>query len=92
MRSVTVREAEFSPADVSALVASRRAENVRRSPTGYTFAEATDPANQFAFDVKPPIRDWSVAALNTAQKRFYDAYPAAKGDSSYVWTVGRRDG
>ncbi|MDR7189783.1 hypothetical protein J2Y46_002609 [Microbacterium sp. BE35] len=76
--------------DVAALIASRRRANVRRSPTGYTFAEATDPANQFAFDVKPPIRDWSVAALNSAQKRFYDAYPAAKGDSSFVWDVQKK--
>ena len=91
VRAVTVRESEFSLGDVAALVASRRAESVRRSPTGYTLAEAKDPANQFAFEVKNPKRDWAVAALNSAQERFYTQYPKAKGDPSLIWDVRRRD-
>jgi hypothetical protein len=96
--SVTVREAEWSSGDVAALIAARRRANVKRSPTGYTVAEATDPANRDAFFVKrnadgvpTPKRDYSVHALTRAQEDFYRAFPAAKGDPSYVWTVRLQD-
>jgi hypothetical protein len=97
IRSVTVREAEFSPEDVALLIASRRSERVKRSPTGYTIAEATDPENADAFYVRRnekgvplPKRDYSMIPLLRAQDDYYKQFPDAKGDSSYVWTVEKR--
>lgn len=64
---------------------------MRRGPHGYPLAEAMDPANQFGFDVGAPKRDWALKALNDKQEQFYKQFPAAKGDSSYVWDVKKRE-
>jgi hypothetical protein len=83
---VTVRESEFSAEDVAALIASRRAASQRRGPHGYTLAEAMDPTVQGRVSTSVK-RDWILAKLNADQKLYYDRYPQAKGDSSFVWDV-----
>jgi hypothetical protein len=89
VRSVTIREAEFSPLDVAAMLEVRRRANVRRGPHGYTIAEATDPANQFAFVAKPR-QDWAMRALNQAQETFKRENPKATDLHSVVWDVQKR--
>lgn len=90
VRAVTVREAEFSPEDVAALVESRRAEMVKRGPHGIPLTEAMDPANQFAFEAVGPSKDWAMDALHRKQELFYKQNPNAKGDPSLVFSVRRR--
>ena len=90
VRSTTVREAEFTPDEVASLLASRRAAGVRRGSHGYTIAEATDPANQFAFAPSKPVRDWAMKAMHSAQQQWYAEHPEDKGDPSLVWTVEKR--
>lgn len=90
-RSVTVRESEWAPGDVAALIASRRAEFVKRGPHGIPVAEATDPANQALFEVDLPVTDFAMQKLQREQDRYYKQYPDAKGDQSLVWSVRRRD-
>lgn len=88
--SVTVREAEWSPDDVALLIASRRDERVRRGPHGYTLEEATDPANQFAWDAGKPRKDWIMAAMQKAQELYFTENPSARGDRSLIWEPKRR--
>lgn len=90
VRAVTTREPEFSPDDVAALIASRRAEQVKRGPHGIPLAEAMDPANQFAFEAVGPAKDWAMDALHRKQELFYKQNPNAKGDPSLVFSVRRR--
>jgi hypothetical protein len=90
VRSVTVREPEWSVDDRALVIASRRAERVKRGPHGYPLEVAMDPANQFAFDPGNPSRDWAMKALQDAQEAFFTANPSARGDRSLVWDVKRR--
>lgn len=89
VRSVTIREPEFSALDVAVLLEARRRVRVRRGPHGYTIAEATDPANQFAFVAKPR-QDWAMRALNQAQDAYKRENPKATDLNSLVWDVQRR--
>lgn len=82
-----MREAEFTPGEVASLLASRRAENARRGPHGYTIAEATDPANQGKFRVDLPLKDFAMDKLTREQERYFNQYPSAKGDTSLIWNV-----
>lgn len=90
MRAVTVREPEFSLEDVAVMVASRRAERVKRGPHGIPLTEAMDPANQFAFEATGPKKDWALAALKAKQDLYYKQNPKAKDDPSLVFSVGYR--
>lgn len=85
--SVTIREAEFSPMDVAALLEARRRQRVKRGPHGYPVTEAMDPENQFAFKAEAPVRDWAMAALHQAEKAWYASHPEDKGDPSLVFPV-----
>jgi hypothetical protein len=87
--SVTIREAEFSPLDVAALLEARRRARVRRGPHGYTVAEATDPDNQFAFVAKPR-QDWALRAMNQARAAYEAENPKATDLGSLVWDVQKR--
>lgn len=90
VRSVTLREAEYSPEDVAALVESRRAEHVRRGPHGIPLTEAMDPANQFEFEATGPKRDFALYALHHKQEAYFKENPSARGDPSLVFSVRRR--
>jgi hypothetical protein len=85
--SVTIREAEFSPMDVAALLEARRRQRVKRGPHGYPLTESMDPDNQFAFKADKPRRDWAMAELHRAQKKWFAEHPEDKGDPSLVFPV-----
>lgn len=87
IRTVTIREPEFSNLDVAVLIEARRRRRVRRGPHGYPISEATDPDNQFAFKAANPTRDWAMKALTQAQRAWYAANPQDEGDPSLVWNV-----
>ena len=87
---MTVREPEWSPDDVAAVLASRRRFNTKRSPTGYPLTEATDPANRGKFTVDLPTTDFALQALLREQKRYEEKFPSAKGDRSLIWNVGKK--
>ena len=88
-RAITVREAEFSEADVALLLADYERAHVRRGRHGLRMADAVDPANQFAFEVAPPVTDWAQKKLNEAQEAFKKRYPQADMDA-LLWTVAPR--
>lgn len=84
-----MREPEFDDLDVAALIEARRRARVRRGPHGYTIEEATDPANQFAFEAKPR-QDWAMKTQLETERRYREANPDAKDLASLVWDVTRR--
>lgn len=84
--SVTVSEPRFTPAEKAALLAARRSANAPRGSHGFLLAEASDPKNQFAFQVPPPSRDWAQAKLNEAHEAYRKRYPDADMDS-LLWRV-----
>lgn len=84
--SVTVSEPRFTRAEKNALLASRRAERAPRGSHGLLLSEATDPGNQFAFKVPPPITDHAQVALSKAQEAYEKQHPGAVGK---LWRVER---
>jgi len=86
---VTLREPEFSPWDVAAMLEDRRQSRLRRGSHGVLMAEAMDPDNQFAFEVEGPVTDWAQAKLDDAQEAYRKKYPNANMHALH-WTVRRR--
>lgn len=87
VRSVTVREPEWSMYDVAVLLASRRRAV---GPHGIPVAEATDPANREAFaGYEMPVVDYATKALEDARDRYYKAWPDANRNG-HMWGVRRR--
>lgn len=72
--SVSFAEARFTPAEVGALLAARRAANEPRSRTGWKLAEATDKKNMGRFKLSDPLTDFALKAqvegLEAAEKRY----------------------
>ena len=62
--SVTTTEPRFTPDDKALLLASRRRV---RGTHGILMSEALDPANQFAFEVEPPVYAHDDAKADTAR-------------------------
>ena len=73
--SVTVTEPRFTVDEKARLLASRRSEAAPRGPHGRLIAEVTDPDNQFAYSVPPPVTDWAQKKLNEEQERYKKKYP-----------------
>lgn len=90
VRAVTVREAEFSRADVALLLASRRAARVPRNRLGIPFAEATDPARQYDWEVPLPVTDFTVRKLNAETAAYRKSFPDADMDSLIFTTVPKK--
>lgn len=88
--AVTVREAEFSAWDRAVLVADWKRTNVLRGRHGLPLSEALDPANQFGFEVLPPLTDWAQKKLNEVQDAFKKKYPEADMDA-LLWEVKKLD-
>lgn len=84
--SVTVSEPRFTPGEKALLLASRRAERDPRGEHGFLLSEAADPANQFAFHVPPPSRDWAQVKLNEAQAAYQKRFPDTDL-GSLLWRV-----
>ena len=92
VRQVTLREPEWSPADVAVLLAARRLEGDMGSH-GVPMSEATDPANAGTVIVnESPRVDYARLAVMKQQEPYYEAYPAAKADrAAHIWYVKGRD-
>lgn len=88
--SVSVAEPRFTRREVAVLLASRRAERVRRGPHGVLMSEATARENKFKFRVPLPTEDYAAKALHVAQEKYRKDYPNASMDS-LLWRVEKRD-
>lgn len=88
--AVTVREAEFSAWDRAVLVADWGRSSARVGRHGRLLSEALDPANQFAYEVPPPVTDWAQKKLNEAQEAYKKKYPQADMDA-LLWEVTMRE-
>lgn len=89
VRSVTVREAEFDREDLLLLRAHQYREDTTGSH-GIPMDEATDPANQFAFEASAaPTVDWAEATRAAAIEAYYKQYPDANR-AGHLWGVTRR--
>jgi len=76
--SVTVREPEWTPAEVALRLALGRVKAVPRNRLGVPLAEAMDPANQFKYQgLDKPEMDWSEKAVEDKKDAFYKANPDA---------------
>ena len=93
VRSVTVREAEFTDDEVSLLLASRRVA-ASIGPHGVSMSEATDPSNRGKFIVnESPRVDYARLAIDKAREKHYTENPKAKDDqSAHIWYIKGRDG
>jgi hypothetical protein len=93
VRTVTVREPEFTHGERSLLLASRA---IGRDVNAYgiPLSEAMDAANQFAFEAQEsPVIDWAEKTARDAQDRFYAGRPKGETRNGHRWgRVKRRDG
>lgn len=90
IRSVTVREPEFSDWDRAALLADRARELAPRSRTGILMSEATDRKNFGRFVIPDPTTDLAAKALHDAQ----EAWKELNGERSLdnlLWRVELED-
>ncbi len=90
MRSVTVRESEFSAWDRVVMLEDRAESKIARGSHGFPLADATDPENQFGFTVLPPTTDFAQKALNAAKADYRKRYKDADMDA-LLWNVERSD-
>lgn len=93
VRAVTVREPEFSSADLAMLRVW--VHEPARGSHGYLLSDAmspdVDPANwgaRYELRVPPPSRDFYQAALTQAQESYAKQYPDADM-SSLKWRIER---
>lgn len=72
--SVSFAEARFTPSEVGALLAARRAANEPRSSTGWKMSEATDKKNMGRFKLSEPVTDFALKArvegMEAAEKKY----------------------
>lgn len=91
---LVTREAEFTPAEVAVLLASRRVER-ERGAHGIPMGEATDPANQFAFEgQKGPVTDWAQKSLEDDRDRYYKLHDSKDNPvnrNGHIWGVTWRE-
>lgn len=85
--SVTVREPEYSEADLLAILASRREDQRPRGSHGRLLSEATDPANQYRYVVPLPTKDFAESALSKARAAYRKQYGDEAEMDSLLWTV-----
>ncbi len=88
---VTVSESEFSDHDRHAILASRRLDARPRGAHGRLLSEATDPTNEYRYQVELPFTDFAQAALNKAQRKYRDAFGEEADMESLLWTVDHPD-
>jgi len=91
VRSVTVREAEFSAWDRALLFESIEAERQPRGSHGWPISAATDPANMGRFKVSEPTTDFAAKALHDAQKAWRDQHGEQAGMDNLLWKVDLSD-
>lgn len=88
--SVTVQEPRFTAEDKAVLLASRRLQNAARGDHGLLIAEATDPDNQFAFEVDNPVMDWAAKTRNEFIEAYKKKHPDADMSALHI-RVRKRD-
>lgn len=86
IRSVTVREPEYSEWDVALLLQDRARRLARRGSHGLLLDETTEAKNQFAYKAKAPIIDWAEKALREAKQDYAKKYPKADM-GALLWEV-----
>lgn len=89
VRSVTVREPEYSEWDVALLLRDRAKRLARRGSHGLLLDETTDPKNQFAYKAKAPITDFAEKALRDAKQDYAKKWPSADM-GALLWEVETR--
>ena len=87
--STTVQEPRFTPDEVAILLASRREDMRPRNAQGILLSEATDPANESAFEVPLPLTDFAEKALSTEQKKYRQRWGDDALDNQ-VWRVEKK--
>lgn len=92
-RSVSIPEPEWSMADVAFLVASRQRER-EYGPHGFLLSEATDPANQYAFEgqAKPRV-DYAEKARLDAEQAYYKQWDKKDNPvnrNGHIWRVSKK--
>lgn len=90
VRTVTVREPEFSAYDRALFLDHWQREKEPRGSHGWTIAEATDPENQFKFHVPAPTKDFAAEALHKEQESYKKRFPTADM-GSILWRVEKKD-
>lgn len=95
VRAVTVREAEFTLADLASLAGNRADALAPRGSHGHLMSEATsadaDPSSEDAlWEYQPvgPRRDYAATASVAARKAYEQKYPDADL-SGLVWATRR---
>jgi hypothetical protein len=90
--AIVTREATFRPQDVDMLLA--HLENVAdKGPHGIPMSEATDPANQFAFEGQGPFVDYAAKAQKDKQDAYYREHDSKNNPvnrNGHIFTVRRR--
>ena len=92
MRSVTVREPEWTP-DVVALHLAQRRLAADMGSHGIPLSEATDAAfaGKWLINDRPQV-DYVKLAMGRQQDSYYKQYPSAKDDrQAHIWYVKGRD-
>ena len=87
VRSVTVRESEWSREQVVLLLAWQRAQD-ELGPHGFPMSEATDPANQGAFEGYV-VTDYVERAKAMAKAKLRKDYPDDPG-YGHLWSARRK--
>ncbi|MGB3733133.1 hypothetical protein, partial [Microbacterium sp.] len=86
--TTSVTTPRFDTHEKALLLESRRAEHEPRGRHGLKLSEATDPANQFAYQVPPPRQDWAQKKLNEVQAAYMKSHPGVDTDA-LLWRVER---
>ena len=80
---------EFTREDVALLLADLALEQ-DMGPHGIPMSEATDPANQFAFEgFALPRVDFAAKAMEDAKAKYYKEWPDANRNG-HLWGVRRK--
>lgn len=86
VRSVTVREPEFTERDRFLILAQRRDDDLPRNDYGVLRSEATDPANAYAWEAVGPTVDFVEATVARAQEKYKRDWPDAD-TAGHLWGV-----
>lgn len=97
VKTVTVREPEYRPEDLSVLLSWLRDDLEPRGSHGHLLADAmspdADPGKRdakYRFVAGPPVVDFAAKALADRQAAYLKQFPDA--DMSYLrWSVERRE-
>ena len=87
--TIVTREPEFTAADRAWALASYRAE-LELGPHGIPMSEATDPANQYAFEADEfPLVDFAEKTLKDAIDKRHREWPD-ENRNGHKWRVRRK--